>query len=265
MIKILITGKNSYIGKNLEKLLSYYPNRYLIDSISLRDNSWKKVDLSTYDVVIHVAAIVHKKETPSMENLYFQVNRDLPIEVANKAKAAGVKQFIFMSTMAVYGEDGKIGKSVIITRETKPNPNNFYGQSKLEAECELKKLSNKDFNVLVLRPPMIYGPNCPGNYTTLKKFAEITPVFPLIENQRSMLHIDKLCVDIKTYIDTKEHGLFFPQDNEYVRTSSLVKNLAEESGKKIYLSKTLGSIINIFGKNVKIVNKVFGNLVYEKN
>ncbi|MDQ0254462.1 UDP-glucose 4-epimerase [Evansella vedderi] len=264
MRKMLITGKNSYVGKSLEKLFGQYPERYSIDSISLRDESWKKTDFSRYDVVIHLAALVHKKEKPDMEGLYFKVNRDLPIEVAKKAKKAGVQQFIFMSTMAVYGEEGKIGQKVLIAKDTKPNPKTFYGKSKLQAECELQNLSSEFFKIVILRPPMIYGPNCPGNYTRLQSIAIKTPVFPLIENQRSMLSVGELCAYIKEYVDLKAEGVYFPQDEEYVTTSYLVKKIAEDNGKNIYMSKTLGWLIKVFGKRINLFNKVFGNLIYEK-
>jgi nucleoside-diphosphate-sugar epimerase len=264
MKKILIAGKNSYVGTNLEKWLGNYPDRYSIDSISLRDDSWKKKDFSKYDVVFHVAALVHKKETPDMETMCFKVNRDLPVDVAKRAKTSGVKQFIFMSTMAIYGEEGTIGQEVIITRETRPTPKTFYGESKLEAECELQKLTNEAFKIVIVRPPMIYGPECPGNYARLQRLAVKTPIFPLINNQRSMLNINKLCFYVKEYIDSKVEGIFFPQDDEYMNTSLLVKKLAEEKGKKIYMSKLLGWVIKVMGKRINLLSKVFGNLVYEK-
>lgn len=264
MKKVLIAGKNSYVGKNLKTYLEKYPEGYSIKSISLRDDLWKKINFAEYDVVFHVAAMVHKKEKPEMEALYFNVNRDLAIEVAKKAKKAGVKQFIFMSTMAIYGEEGKVEQEVLITKDTRPNPKSFYGKSKLEAEYELKKLSDESFKLVILRPPMIYGPACPGNYARLKKIAVKSPIFPLIDNHRSMLNIDKLCLYIKEYIDFRVEGTYLPQDDEYVNTSLLVKKLAEENGKKIYMSKLMGRFIKLFSKRIKLINKVFGNLIYEK-
>ena len=264
MKKILITGKNSYVGKSLERWLEKYSDKYSIDCISLRDDSWKEKDFSKYDVVFHVAAVVHKKEKPEMESLYFKVNRDLTVMLAKKAKLAGVKQFIFMSTMSVYGEEGKIGQEVVINRETSPNPKTYYGKSKIEAENQLKELVNETFKVIILRPPMIYGPNCPGNYMRLETLAKKIPVFPLIENKRSMLHVNKLSDVIKKIIDDEAKGLFLPQDDEYVNTSILVKNLAEQSGNRIFLSRFMGTIIKLVGKRIDLINKVFGNLVYEK-
>lgn len=264
MKKILITGANSYVGTSLEKWLSKEPNKYRVDTVDMKDRAWKNKDFAQYDVVFHVAAIVHQKEKKNMKEQYFKINRDLSIQVAKKAKQSGVSQFIFMSTMAVYGEVGKIGQPVIITQNTPVNPKTLYGASKEEAEKELRKLNDDQFKVVILRPPMIYGPNCPGNYARLEKLANKIPIFPLVENKRSMLHIDKLCQYIKCYIDNEASGIFFPQDDEYVNTSLLVKEIAEKNGKVMYLSKTLGKVIMIIGQRVNILNKVFGNLIYEK-
>lgn len=262
MKKILITGANSYIGTSFEKWLEEWPKDYLVDTVSLRGNAWKKKDLSGYDVIFHVAAVVHKKEKLEMESLYFKINRNLPIEVAKKAREAGVKQFIFMSTMAVYGKEGKIGQEIVISKDDKPNPKTYYGRSKLEAEHELNKLNSDNFKIVLVRPPMVYGPNCPGNYARLEKLALKTPVFPMIENKRSMLNINKLCQYIKEYIDDEAKGVFFPQDDEYVNTSLLVKKISEQNGRKIYMSRLIGWMIKLIAKRVSLINKVFGNLVY---
>jgi len=264
MKNILITGKNSYIGTSLENWLMREPDNYNLDTLDMKDESWKENDFSIYDVIFHVAAVVHQREKPEMEDLFFKVNRDLPIEVAKKAKFSGISQFIFMSTMAVYGEEGKLGQEVVISRNTPVNPKNYYGVSKVEAEVELNKLNDDIFKVVVLRPPMVYGANCPGNYAKLEKLAIKSLIFPLIDNKRSMVHIDKLCQLVKEYIDNENVGLYFPQDDEYVNTSKMVKQLAEKNGKSIHLSKTAGIVIKLIGKRFDLINKVFGNLVYEK-
>ncbi|RKD23103.1 hypothetical protein BEP19_12830 [Ammoniphilus oxalaticus] len=264
MKRILITGKNSYVGTNFQRWLENEPDKYMVESISVRDDAWKEKDFSKYDVVLHVAAMVHKKEQPEMERLYFEVNKELPLQIAIKAKKSGVKQFIFMSTMAVYGEEGKVDREVIITRGTLPNPKTFYGKSKLRAEYELKKISDESFKIAILRPPIIYGPNCPGNYSRLESLAKKVPIFPLIDNKRSMLHIKSLCKMLDELIEGKKEGLFLPQDDEYVNTSLLVKDLGKQRGRKIYLSRFVGWLIRLVGKNNNLVKKVFGNLVYER-
>ncbi|MFC7319292.1 NAD-dependent epimerase/dehydratase family protein [Halobacillus campisalis] len=263
MKKILITGLNSYIGTKVKEYLEKYPSQYSVDAISVRTSNWKLMDWSEYDVLLHVAAVVHHKEKKEMERVYYTINKELPVQVAEKAKESGINQFIFLSTMAVYGEEGKVEKKIVITKETKPNPNTFYGKSKLEAETEITKLRNGSFKVVILRPPMIYGPNCPGNYKKLEKIAQKSYIFPMVNNERSMLNIQRFCLYIKNYIDENVEGVFFPQDDKYVNTSLLVKEIAQKKGKKIYLSSMLGSLIKVFGKRFHLVNKVFGSLIYK--
>ncbi|WP_416147683.1 NAD-dependent epimerase/dehydratase family protein [Salipaludibacillus sp. HK11] len=263
MKKILITGSNSYIGNGLEKWLENYPDSYSIEAISLRDNSWKEKGFSEYDVVFHVAGIAHVSTDPNMEEQYYKVNRDLTIEVAQKAKIEGVEQFIFMSSIIVYGDSSSDER--VIDRNTEPKPSNFYGNSKLQAEEGIKPLENEDFKVVIIRPPMIYGKGSKGNYPKLAKVARKFPVFPDIDNQRSMLHIDNLCEFIRLMIINEETGTFFPQNEEYVKTSNMVKLIAEHHGKKTRLTKVFNPILKLMIGRVNIVNKVFGNLVYEKS
>ena len=262
MRKVLITGKNSYIGTSLENWLMREPDKYKVDTVDMKDGSWKEKDFSSYDVVFHVAGIAHVSSDPKMEDLYYKVNRDLTIEAAEKAKAEGVKQFIFMSSIIVYGDSSSSKR--VIDKNTVPTPSNFYGNSKLQAEEGIKHLESDDFKIVVLRPPMIYGKGSKGNYPRLANMAKKIPVFPDIDNERSMLHIDNLCEFIKVMIDYEETGLYFPQNKEYVKTSELVRTIAEVHGKKIWMISWMNWLIRMmFG--IGIVNKVFGNLVYEKS
>jgi UDP-glucose 4-epimerase len=262
MKNILITGKNSYIGTSLENWLMREPDKYKVDTVDMKDGSWKEKDFSIYDVVFHVAGIAHVSSDPKMEDLYYKVNRDLTIETAEKAKAEGVKQFIFMSSIIVYGDS--CSSKCVIDKNIVPTPSNFYGNSKLQAEEGIKHLESDDFKIVVLRPPMIYGKGSKGNYPRLANMAKKIPVFPDIDNERSMLHIDNLCEFIKVMIDHEETGLYFPQNKEYVKTSELVKTIADVHGKRIWMISWMNWLIRMmFG--IGIVNKVFGNLVYEKS
>lgn len=264
MKKILITGANSYIGTSFEKWVAQWPDKYSVDTVDMIDGTWKEKDFSGYDVVFHVAGIAHVSADPKMEDLYYKVNRDLAIETAKKAKYDGVKQFIFMSSIIVYGDSSHINKKRVITKDTIPNPTNFYGNSKLQAEEGIKPLENDEFKVVILRPPMIYGKGSKGNYPKLAKMARKLPVFPDIDNERSMLHIDNLCEFIRLMIDNEERGLFFPQNREYVKTSEMVRLIAEAHGKKIWLTRLFNPVLRIMANYVGLINKVFGNLVYEQ-
>ena len=257
MKKILISGVNSYIGNSFEEWIKKYNNQYQINTIDMRGNEWRSSSFEGYDAILHVAAIVHKKEKKSMEHLYTKVNKDLPIEVAKKAKSEGVKQFVFMSSMSVYGID-----EGIISEDTIPNPKSKYGKSKLQAEKELMLLNDKKFNISIIRPPMVYGENCVGNYSRLSKLAKRIFVFPEIKNQRSMIYIYNLCEFIRIIIEENVGGIFFPQNEEYVSTSELVRLISNEHNLNIRFVKYVGCFIKLI--NISIVRKVFGNLTYKK-
>lgn len=251
------------MGKSFEKWLEYSTGIYSVDSISLRNDTWREQKFYGYDVVLHVAGIAHVSSDPKMEDLYYKVNRDLTIEAAEKAKAEGVKQFVFLSSIIVYGESSSDKR--VIDNYTIPTPSNFYGNSKLQAEEGIKPLESNEFKVVIIRPPMIYGKDSRGNYQKLAKAARKLPIFPDVDNQRSMLHIDNLCEFIRLIIENEESGLFFPQNDEYVKTSEMVKLIAEVHGKNIRLTKLINPILGMLGLKYNLINKVFGNLVYEQN
>jgi len=253
---ILITGKNSYIGTSLENWLMREPDKYKVDTVDMKDGSWKEKDFSQYDVVFHVAGIAHIKETSDNQDLYYKVNRDLAYETAQKSKQDGVEQFVFLSSMSVYGiENG------VIDKNTPLNPNSAYGKSKIEAEELINKLRDDSFTVATLRPPMVYGKGCRGNYPRLAGLALKTPIFPRIDNKRSMIYIDNLSEFIKQLIDNRSGGLFFPQNAEYVNTSEMVRLIAEAHGKRVVMTKLFNPLLRLL--NVSTVNKVFGDLVYD--
>lgn len=257
MKRILITGKNSYIGKSLEEWLENHPDKYTIGSISLRDDSWKKRDFSCYDVVVHVAGIAHIKETKKNAELYYIVNRDLAFEIAKKAKNDGVRQFIFLSSMSVYGI-----KSGVIDKNSPLNPKSNYGKSKLQAENLIKNIEDDNFKVAILRPPMIYGQNCKGNYPRLAHLALKVPIFPLVENKRSMIYIGNLCEFLRLLIDDSIGGLFFPQNEEYVCTSEMVRIIAKVHDVNLKMTKMFNGLLKLF--EISTIKKVFGDLVYDK-
>ena len=257
MKRILITGANSYIGTSFEKYVSQWPERYETDTVDMIDGSWREKSFAGYDAVFHVAGIAHRKETKENAHLYYEVNRDLAIETAQKAKQDGVHQFIFLSSMSVYGRN-----TGVITQETPIAPKSNYGRSKAEAEKGIEGLQDADFNVAVLRPPMIYGKGCKGNYQTLVKFALKLPFFPYVKNERSMLYIENLCEFVRLLVEEGDAGTFCPQNAEYTNTSEMVKLIAEAHGKKIRLIKGFGWLIKFFGIFSPTIQKAFGNFCY---
>jgi len=267
MKRILITGANSYIGTSFEKYIKdNYNEDFHIDTIDMIDSTWKDYDFSKYDTVFHVAGIAHSDNgriSEEKSKLYYKVNTELTIETAQKAKNDGVKQFIFMSSAIVYGESAPIGKKKIITRDTSVSPANSYGDSKVKAEIGLQNLEDDNFKVVILRPPMIYGKGSKGNYPILAKIALKTPIFPYVDNQRSMLYIENLCEFVRLMIINDEQGIFWPQNNEYSNTSELVKVIAKCHGKKIRLIKGFTFFLRLMSYLTGLVNKAFGNLIYD--
>nr|WP_288886129.1 NAD-dependent epimerase/dehydratase family protein [uncultured Blautia sp.] len=259
--RVLITGTSSYIGEAVREYLLQEPDKY---SVSMKDTiGWQPTasDFEDYDVVFNVAGIAHIKETDENRDLYYKVNRNLSVTIAKAAMDAGVRQFILLSTMSVYGI-----VTGHITKDTKPSPVNTYGKSKLEADRAINKMAKESkgkFLFVCLRPPMVYGKGCKGNYQSLRSFALKSPIFPNYENQRSMLYIGNLCWFVKECIDRERHGLFFPQNAEYVNTSRMVKLIAENNGKEIRLTKAFNLPIT-FVQSVNVIKKVFGSLIYER-
>mgnify|MGYP004543947927 FL=1 len=265
MKRILITGINSYLGGRFRQYMEQFPE-YATVSISMRDGSWRGEDFTGFDVVYHVAGLAHSDNgriSPEKAQKYYEINTDLTKELAKKAKREGVKQFIFMSSAIVYGDSAPIGRRRRIDRSTVCTPANCYGDSKLQAELGLRRLEDKNFRVVILRPPMIYGPGCKGNYPVLSLFAQRLPVFPYVDNERSMLFVDNLMAFVKLMIDNEESGTFFPQNAEYSNTSELVRMIAEAHGKKLILVRGFTWALKFLGFFTALVDKAFGSLSYD--
>ena len=268
MKKILITGKGSYLGNSLKAYLEAFGDCYQVDCLSLRSGDWKEQSFRGYDAVYHTAAIVHQprsKDAPGELARYRAVNCDLAVDAAKKAKAEGVRQFVFLSTMAVYGLTAAFGKTVTITAQTPTVPTDNYGLSKLEAEQALLALEGPDFRVAILRPPMIYGKDCKGNFRSLVSMARRLPFFPKVPNQRSMLYVGSLNRLVQQIIDREERGIFCPQDPEYVNTSAMVQAIAAAQGKHLVLVPGFSWAFYLLRHLTGAVDKAFGSLVYDKS
>lgn len=254
MKRILITGKDSYIGASFQQWIKgRFPDNYVVDMVGVRDGAWKDKSFAEYDAVYHLAGLVHLKETKHNKEQFFQINRDKAYQVALKAKRDGVKQFVFLSTMSVYGIN-----TGFIDKETPIQPKSAYGRSKFEAEEQINQLSSSSFKVVVIRPPMVYGKGCKGNYPRLARLAKITCLFPKCNNKRSMIYIDNLSMFVKLLIDDGVSGLFFPQNAEYVNTSEMVRLIAQANGRRMRLVRFLNPLIRIL--DITVFNKIFGDL-----
>lgn len=266
MKRILITGANSYIGISVENYLKQWPDSYCLDTVDMIGDGWKDTSFRGYDAVLHVAGLVHQPQTkndPAQAERYDRINHRLAVETAEKAKAEGVRQFVFLSSASVYGLSAPVGKVVMITEDTPLTPNDNYGISKLKAEQGLRKLQDGQFKVAIVRPPMIYGKGCKGNYQTMAKLARKLPAFPWVENQRSMLYIENLAEFIRLIIDDAAEGIFCPQNNEYVNTSEMVNFIAHANGKGILMIRGFSWAIRLLRPVTGIVDKAFGSLCYD--
>lgn len=257
MKRVLITGANSYVGTSVEKWLMKEPDKYCVETLDMKDPNWVNLDFSKFDVVFHVAGIAHIRETKKNKTLYYKINKDLAIATAIKSKESGIKHFIFMSSMSVYGvQNGNINYSTPIL------PKTYYGKSKYDAEKDILLLNEKRFTVAILRPPMIYGYNCPGNYSKLSKISKYLILIPKIANYRSMIFIDNLCTFVEQVIAMNFSGVYMPQNSYYVNTSHLIAMIRSHNSRKIRFSLLLGLVMKLF-KFSKTYKKIFGNLTYD--
>lgn len=273
--RILITGTSGYLGTSFKQYIdkrngNMPQDLWHVTFVSMRNDNWKEMELSEYDVILHAAGIVHRKEEPDMEQLYFDVNYKLTKELAEKAKAdiqarraltgsTQKMQFVFLSTMSVYGiVTGRI------TADTKPAPANFYGKSKLAAEEALQAMQSEEFLVSIVRPPMIYGRECTGNYRLLEKLATKIPFFPKTSNERSMLYIDNLSEFLRLTMQNEATGIFCPQNQEYVNTSEMVEAIRKSYGKAGVTIPGFGWLLTILAGKMNLFAKVFGTLTYDK-
>ena len=262
MKRILITGAGSYVGESVRKYILSTSSEFQIDAVDTMGDNWKKADYSQYDVVFHVAGIAHVNADPKMEALYYKVNCDLTIEVAKHAKAAGVKQFIFMSSQIVFHESQSL-KTEVLTASTKENPNGFYGDSKLQAELGIKPLEDENFKVCILRPCMIYGPNAKGNFPRLAKLACKTPIFPCWHNKRSMLYIDNLAEFVKQAVLRELSGTYYPQNRELADTVEIIRFFAKAAGHRIWITKLLNPFVWLGSFVLQPLNKMFATYYYD--
>ena len=255
MTRILITGKDSFVGSNIRKYSVFRD----IEEISLLDNKPEDINFEKYNIIIHLVAIVHQKKTIP-ENQYFIINRDLCLKVAELAKNAGIKQFIFLSTVKVYGKF--ISGSEPWNEKSLCIPEDAYGKSKYEAELALKKLADENFTVSIIRTPLVYGEYVRANMLSILKLINRTHILPFkdVENRRNFTGAENLVSFIDRIIEKRASGVFIAMDEKAISTSKLVKMISENLDKKIVLFKIPDFIIKI-GMNVfpSIFDRLYGS------
>lgn len=254
-MNLLITGSSGYVGS---RFIQSYNSKYSCKSFSLLSSSLESIDFSNIDAIVHCAALVHQKISYTQKE-YDAINADYPYQLAKKAKENGVRHFIFISTVAVYQESPRIN-------ETSPcSPTTAYGLSKLKAEELLNSLSDEHFVVSILRSPMVYGSDAPGNIASLSKLIRILPVLPFegINNCRTFVGIDNLCALIDALLNKPLNGIFLAADDTSLSTTQLIRLIAAAMNKKVYLIKL--PFLETLLKRIKpsLHNKLFGNFVID--
>jgi UDP-glucose 4-epimerase len=255
-MRILITGKNSYIGNSLRSFLKDKKD-FLVKEINVRDYNWKLSSFKDYDTIIHLAALVHKNERKQSLKEFEKVNIDLTIDIAKKAIKDGVKKFIFFSTMAVYGQ------TFVIKKDSPTIPTTKYGITKLKAEEALISLTaQSNITLTIIRPPMIYGVGAKGNPSYLEKLSKLCCFFPETNNKRSFISIDNLVNTIIQDFQIKKNRIIHPHDPEYSSTFQLFSYYCSKNNIKPHPMRLIGFFINklLF---IRSINKVFGNLFYD--
>jgi UDP-glucose 4-epimerase len=250
-MRILVTGSSGYLGRSFIKA---YKNQYQFVNFSLQQRAIEKIDFTGVDTVLHTAALVHQKIDHPYEK-YYEINVAYPLSLAKRAKEHGVREFVFISSIAVYGEE-----VTYIDEHTSPNPSTHYGKSKLQAEKELQLLQDENFIISIIRPPMIYGYQAPGNIQSLLSLIQKTPLLPLggIENRRSFIYIKNLTALIHRVIQSQKEGIFLVSDDHSISTTELIKSLALAQNKKIYLPK-----IPLFSRLLQILKPKIYTRLYD--
>jgi len=274
MKNILVTGVTGFVGKNLFKKLN---NRYNVSLVSRAPTNgfceaYEKFNVGEFsqdtdftpslikvDSVIHLAGKAHIKEKNSLAALdeFRKSNVLVTLKLAEQAAEKGVKRFIFISSIGVNG----VSNTTPFKYSDIASPTENYAVSKYEAEIGLKKIAEATgMEVVIIRPPLVYGKGARGNFGTLLKIADKNLPLPLgaINNQRSFVAIDNLVDLIITCIEHPNaiNQTFLVSDDEEISTSNLLRKLTLAAGKKPLLIPVpvpfLKFIASIVGKKATV-------------
>ena len=256
--RILVTGSSGFVGRIF---LKKYRSSFKVKTFSFTREELNNINLNNIDVILHLSALVHQKKKLSLEE-YLKVNAFQTFDLAKKAKKSKVKHFIFLSSISVY--DKSLSH---INEKSYLNPITFYGKSKLRGEQLIKSLEDNRFQITIIRSPLIYGMDCPGNISSLVKLIDWLPVIPLggIDNKKSFVYVENLCSMIFGSIEKNKSGIFLASDDQVISTSYLVKTMARLKRKKIIVIKS--TVFNFFLKYFfpNLYHKLFRNLTIDNN
>jgi nucleoside-diphosphate-sugar epimerase len=249
-MKVLVTGSNGFVGFAVLQQLSllngfkavgvvrradWLPGATVIEVGDLNKHTDWSMALAGADAVVHLAARVHvMQETEIYPPTVFRaVNVDGALNLARQAAAAGVKRFVFISSVKVNGEVTPPGRA--FAEADAANPQDAYGQSKYEAEQALRQLSaGTGMEVVIIRPPLVYGPGVKANFAALMRAVQRGWPLPLgaVHNQRSLVALDNLVDFIVTCITHPQavNQTFLVSDGQDLSTTELVRGMAQAAG-----------------------------------
>lgn len=281
-MKVLVTGASGFVGRHLceafyQQAINFIPvvraadEQFLLKKQALitdidEETDWSSA-LAVVDSIIHLAAHVHQMDRANQDNadVYFKLNFLSTMALATQAAKAGVKRFVFISSISVYGVHESTN---VINENTTCNPQSHYAYSKYQAELGLLALGRQEgMEIVIIRPPLVYGPSNKGNFLKLLDLVRsgLPLPFGYVDNKRSMVFVDNL-VDLLVTVTKhpKAAGqVFLVSDDEDVSTSKLVKSVALALGKKPRLLAVpmllLRALLVIFGKRV-ISQQLLGSL-----
>lgn len=255
-MNILIFGAGSYIGEHYRDALE--ARGHSVKMVSSRRTKPSEITFEGIDAVINVAGIAHVRITPDMEKLFYSINTDLAIELCKEAKAHGVKQYIYMSSMNVYGDTSECIKS-----RAQENPKNFYGKSKWLADNAIHEFESDTFKVASVRPPVVYGKGCKGNFVLLMKLSKIFFAFPKIKNTKSLIYIDNLCNFVCQLVENGDGGYFHPQNAQYTNITEIIKEVRSAMGKQTMIIPGFGWLIKLLMRFSHKAERAFADDYYD--
>ena len=250
-MNILLTGATGFIG-------SYFlltNQSYGITPFSFHYGEINNTDFANHDAIVHLGAFVHQMNDADPAE-YEYINVIKTVELAKKAKKDGVKHFIFMSTVKVYGEES----DTVYTEITPCHPQDDYGKSKLHAELELQKLNAEHFIVSIIRTPIVYGTGVKANIKNLIDLVCKVPILPFgnTKNCRSMVYVGNLCALIERVLEQRAKGIFLACDDTSLSTTEFIRKIADSMEKKRYLID-----IPLFEKLLKYLKPSFYKRLFE--
>lgn len=250
-MNIVLTGANGFIGNYF---LRRYGNVHIIHPFSFLANDLETLELQGIDAVIHLSALVHQMGGASPDE-YQRINVHQTLDLARKAKLAGVPHFIFMSTVKVYGEEN----DTPYTETSLCRPIDDYGKSKFRAEQELLALEDASFKISIIRTPIVYGHGVKANIRNLLSLVRISPFLPFgkIQNRRSMVYIGNLCHLVNEIVLQGQNGIFLAADDTPLSTSDFIKIISNKLHKKLYLVR-----IPFFATALKTLKPSFYQRLY---